>query len=813
MAAEVPAGPAKPQGAEVSAGTLGVAGPWPADVAAAVVTFNGLSHDKLPRTLKGLLDAGAKPSDITVYDIASTDDTQNYLAANHPDVKVVTMPENVGPSPARNLAIEQCERPFLMLMDSDAQLLADTTPKLRAAMDAGENIGIAAPISLYGDHPDTIQYSGLRLHVCAEAVLPWQGRPAWERGASLRDVGCAPCPALLLRIEAVRQAGPFDVRYFVCKEDGDWTHRVRVAGWRIVEPGDAHLLHNCTARGQALFRRQLGNGWHLTLKNYQKRTLLLLWPLLLTHGLLQSLVLTKKGHIGAVFGAAYDQLKRLKDLPRDRREIARTRKVDDVHLLSSKPLLVREDLASSKLAKRLKYLYDLGVRVYWGIVRAMLLPFSHQRVKHEHDERPLRMLFHLFVGRAPRAAFVQQTVRVAATLAKQGADVALYVCSREFETKQQLLDYFGLEDSPLLHVVCQPMGLPDDASYKAVKRRGLRWHAGRMMKLLLTDESSRYDVFFARGKGFPGLHALLKRLLSYKVIFEFHEIAYLDHVAEEDLLKRQPKIDFERTAYRRADGVIAITSPLLEIAARKWGPRDHTTVIPSGGVAFDSEPRPADASVRRLFFVGNLYPFSGIDDLVLSLTHLPDDVTLTIVGGGGAGDADFDRVAALIAEHGLSHRVDMRGFVTPDKLRAVYAEADALCMPLRDTVRARYFLSPLKAFEYMHARRAIVTTDVPTVRELLTDGESAVLATPGDPASLAAAVRRLVDDPSLTHRIAEASYALGRQYTMENKCDRIIAFCNQIAKRKPAGASAPRALTVEPVAPAKPQAAPSNEAA
>jgi glycosyltransferase involved in cell wall biosynthesis len=50
----------------------------------------------------------------------------------------------------------------------------------------------------------------------------------------------------------------------------------------------------------------------------------------------------------------------------------------------------------------------------------------------------------------------------------------------------------------------------------------------------------------------------------------------------------------------------------------------------------------------------------------------------------------------------------------------------------------------------------VVTADTPAARELLTDGADAVLVPPGDPAALAAAVRRIAADARLAARLADA---------------------------------------------------------
>jgi len=63
------------------------------------------------------------------------------------------------------------------------------------------------------------------------------------------------------------------------------------------------------------------------------------------------------------------------------------------------------------------------------------------------------------------------------------------------------------------------------------------------------------------------------------------------------------------------------------------------------------------------------------------------------------------------------------------------------------------YASPLKLFEYLAMGRAIVAPATPNIREILVDGDNALLFPPGDDAAFRAAVRRLCGDPDLRARL------------------------------------------------------------
>src|SRR6185295_12985709 len=74
---------------------------------------------------------------------------------------------------------------------------------------------------------------------------------------------------------------------------------------------------------------------------------------------------------------------------------------------------------------------------------------------------------------------------------------------------------------------------------------------------------------------------------------------------------------------------------------------------------------------------------------------------------------------------------------------------------------------PNKAFQALACGTPLVTADTPAARELLVDGESALLVPPGDPEVLAGALVRLCDDGELAARIGDGGLAAYREHASE----------------------------------------------
>ena len=200
------------------------------------------------------------------------------------------------------------------------------------------------------------------------------------------------------------------------------------------------------------------------------------------------------------------------------------------------------------------------------------------------------------------------------------------------------------------------------------------------------------------------------------------------------------------------------------------GPLVTAHVIPDGVRVTGQTVLPggrAPDQPLQVYYTGQLYPWKGVDALVEAMQHLPR-AELVIIGGLPP-EPDLDRVRALAERLGLSERVLFRGFVPPPQVAEQSVHADLFVIPLLDSTTARHFTSPLKLFEAMASCRPIVASDLPSLREVLRNEENALLATPGDPRALAAAVQRLADEPETRARLATQAAEDVKRYSWDER--------------------------------------------
>jgi glycosyltransferase involved in cell wall biosynthesis len=197
-------------------------------------------------------------------------------------------------------------------------------------------------------------------------------------------------------------------------------------------------------------------------------------------------------------------------------------------------------------------------------------------------------------------------------------------------------------------------------------------------------------------------------------------------------------------------------------------------------------------------YTGHLYRWKGAHTLALASGALPPGAVLCIVGGT---PADLHAFRDFLARERLD-RVRLAGYVPPAEVPAWLAAADVVALPnsAQAAISERY-TSPLKLFEYMAAERAIVASDLPSLREVLRHGENAWLVSPDDPAALAAGLRRLLDDAALAARLAARARQEVEGRTWEARARAVVRFVNARLESRPGDSEASRSAPLAGDAP------------
>ena len=192
----------------------------------------------------------------------------------------------------------------------------------------------------------------------------------------------------------------------------------------------------------------------------------------------------------------------------------------------------------------------------------------------------------------------------------------------------------------------------------------------------------------------------------------------------------------DRHALRAADLVVADTHANADhLAALATLPRDRVEVAFVGAEERVFGPGWAPVEPFTVLFVGKLIPLHGVETVLAAAGTAPE-LRFRLVGSGQLEHLVRARPA----------NVDWLPWVEYERLPSELHGAGCALGIFGTSGKARRVI-PNKAFQALACGTPLVTADTPAARELLVDGESALLVPPGDPGALAAALRRLATEP------------------------------------------------------------------
>ena len=190
-------------------------------------------------------------------------------------------------------------------------------------------------------------------------------------------------------------------------------------------------------------------------------------------------------------------------------------------------------------------------------------------------------------------------------------------------------------------------------------------------------------------------------------------------------------------ALRRARTIVVPSAFLAEIAAR-WGLDARRIIVLTNPAPPPREVEPETLPPGTFVFVGRLTEAKDLPTAFRAV-ELVEGSRLVVVGDGPDREA-LERLA--------HERIEFRGVLPRDDALRVVAGATAALLS------SAWENLPHSAVEALSVGVPVVATAVGGVPEVVHDGENGLLVPPGDPEALAAAMRRVLEEPGLCDRLA-----------------------------------------------------------
>jgi len=340
-------------------------------VSAAIITYNG--EKLLEESLSAIKSQSCPIQEIMLVDNNSTDHGVDLAREKFPEVRILRMEENRGPSPARNAAIKKASTRYILLVDDDAVLAPDCLEVLMEAVHQFPQAAVWSPRVIYYDKKNIIQFDGASPHYVGEAIV---NNPDTQVDAAPGNkpfsIDAAGGVAYIVDKEKALQIGLFDEDYFFGRTDGEFTLRLTISGFKCLSVPKALVYHKVKARGLSKVFYQVRNRWYLILQTYSWKTIFLIIPALVVYEISVLAFLTAKGTLGEYLKGNLAAVKSFGKLMQKRKKVQLLKKVSDREVLHAGTISIRTDILDSKYVRIAKEFLNCILNSYWQLIKKFI---------------------------------------------------------------------------------------------------------------------------------------------------------------------------------------------------------------------------------------------------------------------------------------------------------------------------------------------------------------------------------------------------------------------------------------------------------
>ncbi len=292
------------------------------------------------------------------------------------------------------------------------------------------------------------------------------------------------------------------------------------------------------------------------------------------------------------------------------------------------------------------------------------------------------------------------------------------------------------------------------------------------MVLRVAARARRYDLLYANSQKAFIVSAFAARLVRRKLVWHLHDILTAEHFSP--LVRRAAvlaarmsgcEIIANSQATARAFKALGGNSARLSVIYQGIDEAPFAAVTPE---RIDALRRELGAQGQRYVGVfSRLAPWKGQRLFLEALAQVPDVVGV-IVGAGLFGEGEYEReLLAYVNKLGLRDRVRLLGF--RDDVPALMRAMDVI---VHSSIAPEPFGRVV--IEGMLAGRPVVASAAGGVLEIVEDMKTGFLYEPGNAEALAKLLSRILADPDLADRVAQAgrSHAL-RHFTVQAASARV----------------------------------------
>ncbi|WP_294956943.1 glycosyltransferase family 4 protein [Sulfurovum sp.] len=318
----------------------------------------------------------------------------------------------------------------------------------------------------------------------------------------------------------------------------------------------------------------------------------------------------------------------------------------------------------------------------------------------------------------------------------------------------------------------------DDISYYRLQEDGIglgklpmkEYLEAYAKSLLAFAKKEKPAVLHAASNHMNGLVAnYVARSLGIKSIYEVRGLWEVTRIS------RQPEwkdtdyynlmVKLETQAAIEADVVLTLTKALKNEMVSRGVPSGKIHILPNGVTSDRFVPRARDTVLEKhlgfkdkvvIGYIGSVVEYEGLELLVEAVGLLDErniaDIAVLIVGDG----AVLENIQDLVKEHSLEKYFVFTGRVPHEEVEKYYSLVDITPFPRKGQPVCE-MVSPLKPFEAMAMEKAVLSSNVTALAEIVKDGYNGLLFEKDNAEDLADKLALLIDDSSLRFKLGKQS--------------------------------------------------------
>ena len=348
-----------------------------------------------------------------------------------------------------------------------------------------------------------------------------------------------------------------------------------------------------------------------------------------------------------------------------------------------------------------------------------------------------------------------QVVNITHSLARQGCRLDLLHTGQD---NAAIYQHYGIDPIP---------GFNPISISGSVRLLGLEFKSNKIFNIRMSryidSLDKKPDLFIARH--LKTAYHLLRHHSDIPLLYDAHEI-FTESTTNPN--NKSNLLKMESYTLNHAAYITAISEALAKDITQTYGINRPIDIVRTATTFPESIPK-KDWShpEKHIIYAGSLYGWKGVDDIIKAGKYLDDNVLIKIIGG------EKQQIEELKKELGPHQKkFEFIPFLPHEKIQEQLSGACIAILP-NNPGSVSQWTSPLKLFEYLANGCAIISTDIPTIREIISESE-ALFYTSGRPEQLAERIREYTTNPQRAKPTGLHNYELAPQHSWDARARQIL---------------------------------------